>query len=214
MRRSLYIKCVSILPYKQPFPHPAQLQPITSTPITRTYPPSNYGPPHHWRNWRSRSWHPQSSWIPGCSQRFIRRLDELSLATAARSQGLRTIPLHPLHAHAHTSNQQQPQGITFREANFNSPTTLDTAFRDVTKLLIISTDTLDVALRTQQQRYAIDAAKRQGVERIYYTSLAFGGFSDDSKVGLMAAHLATEAYLKAFVPPRTMREDVYLTESE
>jgi len=120
----------------------------------------------------------------------------------------------PSFTRTHTSNQQQPQGITFREANFNSPTTLDTAFRDVTKLLIVSTDTLDVALRTQQQRYAIDAAKRQGVERIYYTSLAFGGFSDDSKVGLMAAHLATEAYLKAFVPPRTMREDVYLTESE
>ncbi|KAF8249900.1 NAD(P)-binding protein [Wilcoxina mikolae CBS 423.85] len=87
-------------------------------------------------------------------------------------------------------------GISYREANFNSPTTLDTAFQGVTKLLIVSTDTLDVALRTQQQQNAIDAAKRQGVERIYYTSLAFGGFSDDSKMGLMAAHLATEAYLK------------------
>jgi uncharacterized protein YbjT (DUF2867 family) len=46
--------------------------------------------------------------------------------------------------------------------------------------------------REKHHRSAINAAVRAGVKHIYYTSLAFG---DQSKAGVMRAHLRTEAYL-------------------
>jgi uncharacterized protein YbjT (DUF2867 family) len=73
---------------------------------------------------------------------------------------------------------------------------MDEAFKGVDRLLITSTDNFDNAARIQQHKRAVDAAKRAGVGRVYYTSLVFGGYSDDSKMGVMEAHLATEKYIK------------------
>lgn len=63
----------------------------------------------------------------------------------------------------------------------------------MTKLLIVSTNVFDNELRIKQHRNAVEAAKRAGVRRVYYASLAFGGLGDGSKVDIMGAHFATEA---------------------
>jgi uncharacterized protein YbjT (DUF2867 family) len=103
------------------------------------------------------------------------------------------------------------KGIPFREVDFDRPSTLDPAFKDVTKLLIVSTNTFDPVKRKQQHRNAVDAAKRAGIARIYYTSLAFGGFGDSSKAGVMEAHLDTEEYLRASgVDYTIIREGLYV----
>lgn len=86
--------------------------------------------------------------------------------------------------------------MRFVEADYDRPDTLDTAFSGVTRLLMVSTNTLDVDRRVRQHRAAIDAAKRAGVRRLVYTSLAFG---DQSQMRVMAAHLQTEAYLRQCV---------------
>lgn len=35
--------------------------------------------------------------------------------------------------------------------------------------------------------------------QVWYTSLAFGGFSDDSRAAVQQAHLITERFLKEYV---------------
>jgi len=104
------------------------------------------------------------------------------------------------------------KGISFREADFDQPSSLDAAFKDVTKLLIVSTNAHDPAHRKLQHRNAVDAAKRAGsIARIYYTSLAYGGFGDSSKVGVMGTHLDTEAYIRASGLEYTIiREGIYV----
>lgn len=98
----------------------------------------------------------------------------------------------------------------FRAADFSDPASLDAAFAGASKVLLVSSPTFDVPVRIKQHENAIEACKRAGVKRIYYTSLAFGGYTSTSKMGVMAAHLATEEYLKtAGVPYTIVREGAY-----
>ena len=63
-------------------------------------------------------------------------------------------------------------GVEEREADFDRPETLHTAFQGVERLLLISTDSLDSPdVRIKQHRAAIQAAVSSGVEHIVYTSL-------------------------------------------
>jgi NAD(P)H dehydrogenase (quinone) len=63
-------------------------------------------------------------------------------------------------------------GVEEREADFDRPETLQTAFQGVERLLLISTDSLHAPdLRIRQHRAAIRAAVRAGVEHVVYTSL-------------------------------------------
>ena len=89
------------------------------------------------------------------------------------------------------------RGIAFRHADYSDPSTLIAAFASIDKLLFVSSNTFDNALRTNQHRNVIEAAKVAGVGHVYYTSLAFGGYGDHSQMSVMAAHLATEAMLRA-----------------
>ncbi len=63
-------------------------------------------------------------------------------------------------------------------------------------------------LRVAYHKNAIDAAKRVGIKRVYYTSLAFAG---DTDTFIMRAHLDTERYLQESggVPYTILREGVY-----
>ncbi|MCJ1431028.1 hypothetical protein MMC27_000378 [Xylographa pallens] len=102
------------------------------------------------------------------------------------------------------------RGIHFRHADYSDPATLRAAFRSIDKLLFVSSNTFDDALRTIQHRNVIEAAKAAGVGHVYYTSLAFGGFTDTSQISVMAAHLATEAMLRASgLRFTSVREAVY-----
>lgn len=87
--------------------------------------------------------------------------------------------------------------ILFRPASFDSSVeTLTAAFEGVDKLLFVSSPSFDTDLRNAQHQRVIDAAKAAGVGHVYYTSLAFGGLGDESKVAFQLAHVETEKMLE------------------
>jgi uncharacterized protein YbjT (DUF2867 family) len=109
------------------------------------------------------------------------------------------------------------QQITVRHANFDEPSSLESAYAGCDKLFLVSTpriamDYNDAPLwqgREKHHRAAIDAAVKVGVKHIYYTSLGFG---NPSKAGVMRAHIRTEKYLKELeskVKSTVIREGLY-----
>jgi len=82
------------------------------------------------------------------------------------------------------------RGVQVRQADYNQPATLDVAFKDADKLLLISSS--EVGQRVPQHRTAIHAAKRAGVKLVVYTSVLH---ADTSPLGLAAEHRETEAML-------------------
>ena len=93
-------------------------------------------------------------------------------------------------------SQFTSRGISFRHADYNDLATLDSAFSGVQNVLFVSSNTFDNELRTRQHRNVVEAAKKAGVGHVWYTSLAFGGYSDESKAAVQLAHIATEKMLK------------------
>lgn len=87
-------------------------------------------------------------------------------------------------------------GVQFRVADYNDITTLETAFQDVENLLFMSSSTRDNATRNREHLYVVNAAKKANVSKVWYVSLAFGGFGDGSKIGFQQAHYETENLLK------------------
>lgn len=86
------------------------------------------------------------------------------------------------------------RGVDVRAADFNAPETLDTAFRNINRLLLISTDDLFSGKRVEQHRNAIEAARRTGISHIVYTSMPD---PEGSKaIPFAPDHVATEAALK------------------
>jgi NAD(P)H dehydrogenase (quinone) len=83
-------------------------------------------------------------------------------------------------------------GIEVRKADYSQPATLESAFKGVEKLLLISSS--EVGQREAQHQAVIEAAKRAGVKLLAYTSLLH---ADKKLLGLSADHLATEAALRA-----------------
>ena len=93
----------------------------------------------------------------------------------------------------------ESQKVQFRKADFNKPDTLIAAFANVDKLMIISTMDYDSDARIKAQKNAIDAAVASKVRHVYYTSGAFGGYGNNSKVHIQQADYATEESLKAYI---------------
>ena len=79
-------------------------------------------------------------------------------------------------------------GVEVRRGDFLNPDTLDDAFSGADKLLIVSYPSMNDTIRIPGHYAAIDAAKRAGIQHVYYTSLAFAG---DSKAAVMQAHIET-----------------------
>lgn len=94
------------------------------------------------------------------------------------------------------SRAPQIPNATFRVGDFDTPSTLDTAFAGAAKVLIVSTDSFDNEKRLIQHKNAIDACVRAGVGRVYYTSLAINGNRENSVSELQHTHLETEKLLK------------------
>ncbi|KAJ5246743.1 hypothetical protein N7468_001726 [Penicillium chermesinum] len=104
----------------------------------------------------------------------------------------------------------EDQGIAFRVVNYDDPESLEAAFQDVENLFFVSTNTFDVQKREKQHQSVVDAAKRQKVRHVWYTSLAFGGFRSDSKADVQQAHLLTEEMLrKADINYTSVRQGLY-----
>jgi len=101
----------------------------------------------------------------------------------------------------------QSSGVEVRKGDYSKPETLDEAFRGGDKLLIVSYPSIAYEVRVNSHKAAIDAAKRAGINHVYYTSLMFAG---DSKAAVMQAHIATEKYLKESGLTYTIiREGIY-----
>lgn len=82
-------------------------------------------------------------------------------------------------------------GVKVRQADYNHPTSLDSAFSGAQKVLLISSS--EIGQRVEQHGQVIAAAKRAGVRLLAYTSLLH---ADVSPLGLGEEHRATEALLR------------------
>jgi NAD(P)H dehydrogenase (quinone) len=85
------------------------------------------------------------------------------------------------------------KGVEIRKADFDDAASLEAAFRGVDRLLIVSTDALDrPGHRFEQHQRAIDAAVREGVKHLIYTSVVRADEAD-SPLALALDHRLTEA---------------------
>ncbi|KAF2170929.1 hypothetical protein M409DRAFT_18900 [Zasmidium cellare ATCC 36951] len=92
-------------------------------------------------------------------------------------------------------SKYESRGLHFRVADYKDPSTLDSAFKNVKELLFMSSSERDNTTRNREHLNVIEAAKKNGVGRVWYVSLAFGGWTDSSKIGFQQAHYETERLL-------------------
>lgn len=102
------------------------------------------------------------------------------------------------------------QGIEVRQGDFDKPETLDSAFKGVDRLLIVSTNG-DNETRIRQHKNAVEAAKRTGVKYIAYTSVANAA---ESELFLAIVHKTTEEAIKATGIPYTFLRNNWYLENE
>ena len=100
------------------------------------------------------------------------------------------------------------RGVEVREADYERPETLRTAFAGASKLLLISSS--EVGKRTAQHQAVIEAAKAAGVQLLAYTSLLH---ADTSPLPLAAEHLATEQLIQASGLPVVILRNGWYTEN-
>lgn len=100
------------------------------------------------------------------------------------------------------------RGVQVREADYNRPETLDTAFAGADKLLLISSS--EVGSRLPQHRAVIDAAKRAKVGLVAYTSLLR---ADATPLPLGAEHKATEQLIAEAGLPAVILRNGWYTEN-
>ncbi|KQQ45889.1 NAD(P)-dependent oxidoreductase [Duganella sp. Leaf126] len=86
----------------------------------------------------------------------------------------------------------QALGVHVRQADYNDPASLDTAFAGASKVLLISSN--DIGNRAAQHQNVIDAAKRASVALFVYTSVLH---ADTSLLGLATEHRETEEAIRA-----------------
>lgn len=99
-------------------------------------------------------------------------------------------------------------GVQVRQADYDRPETLATAFEGVDRLLLISSS--EVGRRAVQHRAVIDAARRAGVGLIAYTSILH---ADSSPLPLAAEHKETEDMLRASGIPHVLLRNGWYTEN-
>lgn len=123
---------------------------------------------------------------------------------------LKTVPVEQLAVSVREPEKAQAlkaQGVDVRQGNFDEPQSLDVAFADVDRLLIISADG-DTDTRIKQHGNAVSAAKRAGVKFIAYTSIAN---AQESTNAMAEVHKATEkAILEIGIPYSFLRNNWYL----
>ena len=107
-----------------------------------------------------------------------------------------------------SSQKAADLGVEAREADYDKPQTLDKALAGVDTLLLISGS--EVGKRAAQHQHVINAAKKNGVKWIVYTSLLH---ADSSTLSLAAEHVATEKALKESGIPFTLLRNGWYTEN-
>lgn len=99
-------------------------------------------------------------------------------------------------------------GVEAREADYNKPGTLESALKGIDTLLLISGS--EVGKRAAQHHNIIEAAKKNGVKWIIYTSILH---ADTSSISLAGEHRATEAELKKAGIPFTLLRNGWYNEN-
>jgi NAD(P)H dehydrogenase (quinone) len=100
--------------------------------------------------------------------------------------------------------------VSVRRADFEDPASLDESFAGVDRLLLISTDAVDIpGRRIQQHVNAVKAAERAGVKHVVYTSIIHSG--PESPAFVVPDHVATEAALaESSLGWTVLRENIYM----
>ncbi|KRF04489.1 hypothetical protein ASG89_21830 [Paenibacillus sp. Soil766] len=101
-------------------------------------------------------------------------------------------------------------GIEVRYGDWDVPASLEQAYADASKLLLISSPQDESISRVRKHVSAIEAAKKAGVPHIVYTSFAFADV--DAFAPLANVHLATEFALKASGIPTTILRNTWYQE--
>lgn len=101
------------------------------------------------------------------------------------------------------------KGVIVRQADFDDPASLAEAFKDVNRLLLISTDALDVpGRRLKQHQNAVKAAEEAGVSHVVYTGIV--NPTPDFLAFVNPDHRGTEEALAASKMGFTvLRENIY-----
>jgi NAD(P)H dehydrogenase (quinone) len=99
-------------------------------------------------------------------------------------------------------------GVQVRQADYNRPDTLERAFSDADKVLLISSS--EVGQRTPQHANVIAASKKAGVRLLAYTSILH---ADTTPLALGAEHKQTEALLAESGVPYVVLRNGWYTEN-
>ena len=99
-------------------------------------------------------------------------------------------------------------GVQLRAADYNQPASLDAAFKGVKTLLLISSN--EIGRRAEQHLRVIEAARRQQVSLLVYTSLLH---ADRSPLSLAGEHRQTEDFLRASGLPFIILRNGWYTEN-
>lgn len=95
-----------------------------------------------------------------------------------------------------------------RYGDYDVPESLGPAFRGADKLLLISSPHSDEDVRLRQHRAAVEAARREGVGHLVYTSVAF---AEKGRLPQHRLHLETErAILESGIPYTFLRNAYYM----
>lgn len=100
------------------------------------------------------------------------------------------------------------RGVQVRQADYDQPASLATAFKGADKLLLISAS--EVGRRVTQHRAAIEAAQAAGVGLLAYTSILH---ADTSPLPLAAEHQETESLIRASGLPAVILRNGWYTEN-
>jgi NAD(P)H dehydrogenase (quinone) len=123
---------------------------------------------------------------------------------------LRTVPASEIVAVVRDADKAADlaaRGVTVRVADYNDSASLEAAFDGVERVLLISGT--DFGSRARQHAAVIDAAAKQGVSLLAYTSVLRAG--ENSLNPVAAEHVATEAHLRASgIPFVLLRNGWYL----
>ncbi|PEN13290.1 NAD(P)-dependent oxidoreductase [Longibacter salinarum] len=98
------------------------------------------------------------------------------------------------------------RGLQVREANYNEPDTLESAFQGVDRLLLISSS--EVGQRRQQHQNVVDAAQKNEVDFLAYTSIVR---AESNPMLLADEHKATETMIReSGIPFAFLRNGWYI----
>jgi NAD(P)H dehydrogenase (quinone) len=100
------------------------------------------------------------------------------------------------------------RGLVTRRLDYDDPGSVETALEGVDRVLLVSSSA--VGQRTAQHRTVLEAAARNGVELVAYTSILR---ADSTSLALAAEHLATEQILAELALPHVLLRNSWYLEN-